>query len=64
MDRLDNSRCQQIQRTRIRMRVEALHVDNTLILRRHDFRQMRMDQRRLARMHVHVEQGRVRRRQE
>src|SRR5262249_3647572 len=41
------------------MRVERLHVDNGFVLRRHEFGKMRMDQRRLPLMHVHVEQGSI-----
>jgi hypothetical protein len=36
-------------------------VDNTLVLHRHDFGQMGVDQRRLALVHMHVEQGSVKR---
>ena len=44
------------------MRVKRLHVDNALVFCRNDFGQVRMDQRRLAGVHVHVEQGSVKRR--
>ena len=44
------------------MRVKRLHVDNTLVFCLNDFGQMRMDQRRLSCVHVHVEEGSVKRR--
>ena len=61
LERLDDCCRQQIDRSPVRVRVERFHVNNTLVLRRHDFGKMRMDYRRLPCVHMHVKQGGIKR---
>ena len=62
VNRLDDSRGQQIERARVSVRVERFHVHDALVFRGCKLWKMRMDQRCLACMQMHVEQGSVKRR--
>ena len=56
---LRRCRSEDIDGTRIRVRMLTFHVHNALVFCGFQFRQMRMDRRRLSRMRMHVEKRRV-----
>jgi hypothetical protein len=61
-----NGRCrrrgQEVNRSRCRMRMRALHVDHTLIFGRFEFRKVCVHQRSAMCINVHMEEWRIKRR--
>jgi hypothetical protein len=59
MNRRCRGRREEVNRSGRRVRVRALHVDDTLIFGRLDFRKVRVHHRRSVRIGVHMEEWRI-----